>query len=362
MRPVRRFVPRLAARVALAATIALACATAAATAVALASTPPVPHLTYIVGLGTSNPQAVVSNVDGSGPVMLGQATSALLSPDGTQVAAIDTGTSSTLTVYPSAGGTPRVLPTSKSFMQLLAWSPDSKLLLVAVGTTPRGKLIVFDVAASPVTSTTIATGVLNGASFDPGGGADAIVYSLATNAAGTSFNLFLTTPSGTPTRQLTHDNHSKFPVWGQHGIAFSRLMTPAKGGTPMLQLWFIKPGGGGLRQLTNVTDAPAKSTGLTPIAFSADGEHLLANYIGPNLNWHEAYVLDLSRPKPQPRDLTGQNDGTTIGDAMSVAGGLVLATTGTSSDQAALSIEEFKWSGGKPTVLAKSGAYASWNL
>ena len=63
---------------------------------ALASTPPIPRLTYIVGLGTGNPQAVVSNVDGSAPVALGQATSALLSPDGTEVAAIDTGTSSTL--------------------------------------------------------------------------------------------------------------------------------------------------------------------------------------------------------------------------------------------------------------------------
>ncbi len=322
---------------------------------------PIPHLTYIVGLGTSNPQAVISNPDGTGPIALGPATSALLSPDGAEVAAINTGTSSTLTVYQTIDGTAHALKTSKAFMQLLGWSPDSKLLLVAVGTTPRGQLIVFDLAASPATATTVATGVVYGASFDPVGGGDAIVYSLATNAADTAFNLFLTTPSGTPTRQLTRDNRSKFPVWGQRGIAFSRVTAVTKGGTPTLQLWFMKPGGGGLRQLTNVTNGPAKSTGFTPIAFSANGQHLLANYIGPNLNWHEAYVLDLSRPKPVARDLTGQNSGTTIGDAISGSGALVLATTGASTDQAALSVEEFKWSGGKPTVLAKAGAYASWD-
>ena len=121
--------------------------------------------------------------------------------------------------------------------------------------------------------------------------------------------------------------------------------------SPALQLWFIRPGGAGLRQLTNVKVEP-KYTGLTPIAFSGDGDHLLANLVGPN--WYEAYVLDLGGPKVIVRDLT-QSNGTTIGEAISANGGLILATRGSSSDQAGLSIEEIPWSGAKTTIVAKSG-------
>jgi hypothetical protein len=316
-----------------------------------------PLLTYIVGLSTSKQQVVVAKPDGSAPRPLGQATSALLSPDGSMVAAIYTTTSSTLSVYQSAGGTARVLAKNQTFMQLLAWSPDSNLLLVAVGTAPRGQLVVYNAATRK--GTTIATGVFKGASFEPGS-TDGIVYALATDPNGSDFNLFVTTPSGTGTRQLTHDNHSEWPVWGHNGIVFSRL-TPTAKGAEALQLWSIKPSGANLAQLTNMTVPVKNAIGLTPIAFSADGKHLLANLVGPNLNWHEAYVLDLSKAKSTPRDLTGQNNGTTTGDAISTSGKLILATKGSSSDQASLSIEEFKWSGGKPTVIAKNAAYASWN-
>jgi hypothetical protein len=309
-------------------------------------------LAYISGVGTSKQQVVVSNVDGSSPKPLGLATSALMSPDGTHVAAIYTTSSSTLSVYPSAGGSAPVLAKNQPFMQLLSWSPDSKLLLVAVGTT-HVQLVVFNALSG--TSTKIATGVFKGASFEPGS-ADSIVYALANNYG---FNLFVATPNGTPLRQLTHDNRSEFPVWGHNGIVFSRV-TPDGKGASALQLWFVKPGGGGLRQLTSVS-VHAKYTGLTPIALSSNGQHVLANLVGPNLNWHEAYVVDLSKPKSAPRDLTGQNNGNTTGDAISTNGALVLATKGNSADQAALSIEEIPWNGGKPVVVAKTGAYASWN-
>jgi hypothetical protein len=354
MPAVRELPQRSAKRAALA--VLFAAVLACSNAVSLASTPPTAMLTYIVGLGTSKQQVVVAKLDGSSPRTLGPATSALLSPDGSMVAAIYTTSSSTLSVYPSAGGSDRVLARNQPFMQLLAWSPDSKLLLVAVGTAPRGQLMVFNAATRK--TTTIATGVFKGASFAPGQ-SDDVVYALASDSNGSDFNLFVTMPNGTATRQLTHDNHSQFPVWGHSGIVFSRL-TPAAKGSPTLQLWFIKPNGSGLAELTNMT-VPAKSTGLTPIAFSADGKHLLANLVGPNLNWHEAYLLDLGNSKSAPRDLTGQNNGTTTGDAISTNGKLILATKGSSSNLASLSIDEFKWSGGKPTVIAKNGAYASWN-
>ena len=62
------------------------------------------------------------------------------------------------------------------------------------------------------------------------------------------------------------------------------------------------------------------------------------------------------------RDLTGQGNGTTtIGDAISTTATAILADEGESSDQARSRSRTIKWNGGKPTVVAKNGAYASWN-
>jgi hypothetical protein len=118
----------------------------------------------------------------------------------------------------------------------------------------------------------------------------------------------------------------------------------------------MKPGTSNT-QLTNIA-IRAGLWGLTPVAFSFSGTHLLANFVGQSTT--EAYVLDLSAPKAQPRDLTGAGNGT-IGDAISRSGDVILVTQGKMEDQAADSIETVPWSGGKATVIAAHGAYASWN-
>lgn len=353
MPAVRRIPERWSSRVALAAV--LACAWLCANALSSAASAQPALLTYIVGLGTGRaPQVVVSRVDGSSARTLGRATSALLSPNGTSVAAINS-QDGTLSLYPAGGGAATILQSKTlNFMQLLAWSPDSKWLLVEVGSTPHAKLIVFNaVTGAP---TIVADGVFDGASFDPDG-SDDIVYALASNSGGSAFNLFVTTSTGSPTRQLTRDGRSELPVWGRIGIAYSRVTSRQKGEQPVLQLWLINPSGTSTRPLATVA-VPPNDTGLTPIAFSANGEHLLANLVGPNER--EAYVLDLSAPRSAPRDLTGGSNGT-IGDAISSTGTLILATKGSLSDEASLSVEEIRWGGGKTVVIAKNGAYASWN-
>ncbi len=71
-------------------------------------------------------------------------------------------------------------------------------------------------------------------------------------------------------------------------------------------------------------------------------------------------MVDLASPKTAPRDLTGEASGT-VGDAISAKGDLILLTKGTLQNPTASSVEAVKWSGGKPTVLAEHGAYASWD-
>ncbi len=319
-------------------------------------------MTYITALNSAAPQVWVSEISGSAALDLGPASSALISPDGTRVAAISiqkgqSGKTATLLLYATSGGSPTTLAQSQQFMQLLAWSPDSKLMLVEVGASPA-QLRVIDTATEA--TRTIATGVIDGASFSPSGG-DQIVYArAAVNTA--RVNIFTTSPTGTDTRQLTSDGLSEDPLWGPHGIAYSHETLRPKNPYPSLQLWFMSSAGSGAHQLA-VTHVAKSLEGLTPIAFSSNGKHLLANLIGPQgSDQAEAYVVDLSGAKPlPPRNLTGQPNGY-IGDAISSDGDTILVTKGVADNLAPLSIETIPWSGGKPTVVIAQGAYASWDV
>ncbi len=328
---------------------------------ALASTPAAaPLMTYIKGLVTNAPQVWVSGVDGSSPLALGPASSALLSPNGMEVAAVSIEKTqavkkSTLSLYATSGGSSATVSSSVQFMQLLAWSADSKLILVTVGASPA-QLDVVNVATDQIH--TIATGVIDGASFAPSS-SDQVAYARAAPST-TRVDLYVTSPSGTNTRQLTKDGRSEYPLWGPNGIVYSHEYIRAKDPYPELQLWFIKASGAGARQLTRIQVGP-QLEGLTPIAFSANGKHLLANFVGQDPQDHtEAYTIDLTGPKPLWRDLTGDGNGN-IGDAISADGKTILLTKGMTANLGPLSIETIPWSGGKPTTIVAQGAYASWN-
>jgi len=329
---------------------------------ALAATPAPPLMTYISNLDKPSPQAWLSGINGSSATEIGPANSALISPDGTAVAVIDiqkgqAAKASTLSLYAIGSGSPVGLLQSPQFMQLVSWSPDSKLLLVTVGASPA-QLRVIDVATGQ--AQTIATGVIDGAGFAPGP-SDQVVFARAPVNT-TRVNIYTTSSTGTATRQLTRDGLSEYPLWGPNGIVYSHETPRRKNPYPALQLWFMSSTGTGAHRLTE-TPVAANVEGLTPIAFSASGKHLLANFIGPQGSGHaEAYVVDLSGPKPPTaRDLTGEGNGN-IGDAISSDGRTVLLTKGVANNLAPLSIETIPWSGGKPTAVVAAGAYASWDL
>jgi dipeptidyl aminopeptidase/acylaminoacyl peptidase len=326
-----------------------------------AATPPL--MTYITDLNKPAPQVWVSGIGGSSATDLGPASSALISPDGDQVAALaiqkeSSGKAWTLTLYATEGGASVAVIQSVQFMQLLAWSPDSKLILVAIGASPA-QLRVLDTTTGE--SHTIATGVIDGASFAPDG-SDRVVYARA-QVNTTHVNLYTTSSTGADTRQLTHDGLSELPLWGPAGIVYSHetahsSTTPY----PAPQLWLITPSGRSERRLTAAPGgANAKGT-LTAIAFSGNGKHLLANLVGPQGSNHaEAYAVDLSGSTPvTPRDISGQGNGT-IGDAISSNGASVLLNQGLAANQTP-QLETIPWAGGKPTVIVARGAYGSWDL
>ena len=344
---------RRGARLAFAATTAAIWLCAAVASAAGASEK---LMTYITGL-TGQPYVWVALTDGGSAFRLGPALSALISPDGTQVAAVSIdkgqpGKPSTLSLYPTSGGLPMQVTKNVQLMQLLGWSPDSKLILITVG----AQLDVVNVATQQMH--TIATGAIYGASFAPGAGAQIVYARSAPNK--TAVNLYVTDAAGSTTREITHDGLSELPLWGKRGIVYSHETPRGKNPYPSLQLWMIKPGGAGAHQLTS-EKVPAQLEGLTPVGFSSDGTHLLANFVGPpGSNHTEAFTVDLSGRKPAIRDLTGESDGN-IGDAISGDGRSILVTKGTTDNLASLSIETIPWAGGKSTTVISQGAYASWN-
>jgi Tol biopolymer transport system component len=310
-----------------------------------------------VGSSTS-PEVMLATGSGGDPKPLGPATTAVLSPNGDYVAAVRSGSGSaahgsSLVLYSVASRRPaRVLRSSSAQLTILAWSPDSAWIAVIDGDSLVAVPLLHGKAR------TIATGTINGASFAPTP-PDRLVFARAASLlVGSKVNLYTVSLSGGAPRALTHDGLSQYPLWGPNGIVYSREESQS---STTYQLWSIKSDGGHPRQLTDLT-LSASFYGLEPIAFSANGQHLLANLVGANTT--EAWTIDLSAKQVLARDV-GMPDATTIGNAISSDGSTLLLTEGSAelagNDFEGQSVAIVPWSGGLPTVVAAHAAFASWS-
>jgi hypothetical protein len=317
-----------------------------------------PYVAFIQHPRTVNPTVAIASGDGSGVRTLGHGTAALISPDGSVVAVVEdlpSNQGSTLSLYPAAGGAARQLYHSAAFINMFGWSADSDLLLVDApsGLKESGPLLAISVADG--TSQTIANGVIQGASFSQAGNDD-VVYALSTSLQTKApVNLFTSSPSGGDTKELTDDGHSVDPLWGPNGIVFARFRSRGEDKAPINQLWSIDADGSGAKQLTHMSVGPLVE-GLQPIAFSADGKHLLAAFEGEDTS--ASWTVDLSGPTAVVRDLNKIYDGNTP-DGISRDGKTILLSTGFEGSPS--SVETVPWHGGKPKVLVKGGADASWD-
>lgn len=291
--------------------------------------------------------------DGSGAIALGTNYSgAQVSPDGSSVLAVRQSRRGANQLYllPAAGGQPTLLlPSVQS--RLYAWSPDSRL--VAAVTAKR--LLLVDIASGGVSD--LAFGVFTGRSlsFSPAG--DQVAFAQAVSPALNSPSDVYTVPvaGGAPT-QLTFDGESTNPVWGPTQIAYSRGPR-RRTDFPELNLWLMNPDGGNQRQLTFLGVRPLV-TGLNPVAWSAGGGQLLANYGGQDTS--QAFAVDPLTG--DARDLGASPFDGTAPFALSRDGTQVLAQTGAvegpGAGQATVTIP---FAGGPPTVLVPNGLNPDWN-
>jgi hypothetical protein len=111
-----------------------------------------------------------------------------------------------------------------------------------------------------------------------------------------------------------------------------------------------------VRKLTHVR-VGSLVQGLVPLAFSADGARLLAEFEGEDTS--EAYAVDVA---------TGRARGVRVGRQEVQAGGissdgstLLLDTDSFEQAPSRGRIVTQPWAGGSPTVLVAHGGQASWN-
>jgi hypothetical protein len=287
-------------------TVLLCACTACSTAPAIAVAPSVPpaavaRLTYLTETATSTPKVWIASVSGSERKLLGPGQQPLLAPNGQSVAAGLFGTvvgaqeqGPSMVIYPATGGAPTTyLNLATATATPLAWSPDSRYLAVmrqSTGVTniaAGSGLDVIDTQTGTVAS--IAEGQIYGASFAQDG-SDRVVFgrslSLSPSAAA---NLYVSNPDGSGLRRLTSDGRSLNPIWGPRYIAYDHERL-RRNYAPRYDIWLRSPSSSAARRLTNV---PANKlvVGLVPIAFSASGSRLLAEFEGQDTSG--AYAVNV---------------------------------------------------------------------
>ena len=135
----------------------------------------------------------------------------------------------------------------------------------------------------------LAYGTIYGASFARDG-SDRLVYARAANQTlSARVNVHVVSAGGSGDTPLTHDGRSLNPVWGRLGIAFDRERLRRRA-DPAYEVWLMAAQGSHRARLTSV-GVPPLQDGLVPIAFSADGTRLLAEYEGADTS--RAWAVDV---------------------------------------------------------------------
>ncbi len=333
---------------------ALAAALAAAVS-ACAAAPAHATLAYVTGLLKGHPVVWSAGDDGSARVKLATgAYNPKVSPDGERVAYLIGARSATLKVKPAGGGSAITVAKKVWYYETVQWAPDSVRIGVITGreTGPyQLKLCNVDTRSCR----TVAKGYFQGLSFAPSG--EGLAYARAfTDSFPPKANLYVTAlEPGSAVRKLTDDGNATWPAWGPQEIAFDRGRTPPrKGDYDKLDIYTINPDGSGLERVTH-TNPPFLLAGLQPLGWSDSGKRLLAQYGGQDTS--EAWRVNANTGKAV--DATGGFDGV-VGWAISRDGSTILATTGYFDDPNG-DVVSVPWSGGEPTVLAKSAHQPSWN-
>jgi len=348
---------------AIAGLLAIVVAIAVAVGLSAGSDSTQARIAYVTRGARSATEIWVADTDGSAAHRLGPGTQPLLAPDEGLVAAT-TATSASggpaLTLFATSGSSRhRFFDAARATAVARAWSTDSRYLAVVLSSTDPGsdaasKLVVIDTWLG--TSRVIAHGPIEGAGFAPDG-SDRIVYASAASTALTAaVDLHIATAGGSARVQITHDGRNLNPVWGAGGIAFDRQRL-RRSAAPAYQVVSMRADGSARRPLTQLPAAP-QIDGLVPIAFSADGKHLLAENEGQDTS--QAWAITVATRHVVELKVAGHS---VCGAGISARGDTVLVDRGGFLGAPGQgTVESLSFSGDHARVLVARGSQPSWNL
>lgn len=290
--------------------------------------------------------------DGSAAHRLSQGSAPHISPSGKLVAYAS---SHGLAVISAAGGHPRILIASGwQDEPTLAWSPDSKTLVAVTGSSELSTkhLVWIDVASGRIRRTLASGYEFFGADFAPDG--SRVVYTRAPTVK-MNTDLFIVTVATGRVRRFTDDQRSFAALWGRGWIVFARSRKPARSNdAPKQDLYLMKPARTDFHRLT-FTSPGFLLAGLTPVAWSAGGKRLLAEFVGQDTS----YAQTVNPSTGQVRRVGVPSQGL-VGYALSHDGRWILATTG-GPDPSDSNVVMVPYDGGKLRVLARHAGSPDWS-
>lgn len=317
------------------------------------------RLVYERGFRTSHPTIWLARDDGRGAHRLAFGSSPKISSDGRLVAYAG---GQGLMLVSAAGGRARLL--LRGTLAPIGWSPDRKRI-AAVEQTPTTRtnpgsetFVTIDVASGRVYQIAPA-GVpeLWAMSFSPDG--SQLAYTRMASANPSRDDIYRAPATGGRSVRLTHDGQSMWPVWGPSWMVFIRQSAPSpRDHIPKQNLYLVKSSGASLHRLTNVTIGD-QMFGFTPIAWSANGRRLIAEFNGVGTD----YVVTVD-PRTGAVHRVGKPTGGTAGHGVS---GTALSHDGAAilgvqdAITAIPSVVTLPYQGGRPRVLARNAISPSWS-
>jgi hypothetical protein len=316
-------------------------------------------IAYTIENGNGPPKVAVASANGSSPRTLAKGSVPSLSPNGKSVAfGTEGGGGPSLVVYSPAGKlTGKYFNSKQVAVGPIAWSRDSRYLAVGLtdvnATTQIGKsgMAIVDTTTGKIYM--VAHGMVSGASWNPAG--DSVVFGLTTKANFSGgWNLYTSGPNTITLHKITTNNNSLNPVWGKLGIAYTLSKGRGKNNAPQYQVWLLN--GSHNTQITNV-HASTLQSGLVPLAVSANGVDMIADFVGEDTSI--AYTVNLKTHASKELMVSGQ---TATPWGVSKNGRRVLVVFGGfEASPSAGKIETLPFGGGSPTVLVAHGNLPSWN-
>jgi Tol biopolymer transport system component len=330
-------------------------------AAALLALPAAASATLAYSTNVFHPHVWVAKDDnGKGAKAIGAGTDAKVSPNGELVVferepAGKGGPE--MKLYDVATGKTRTIfsPWWESFT--FAWSPDSTMVAALRGSElGRRTLCVIDIATGKVTP--IATGYFNGVSFSPN--SKEIAFGLAASESyPPKSDVYRYPLAGRAAHALTRDQISGYPLWGPTGriVFVKQLNAKQRKYGPKNDLFLMNRNGSGVRRLTHTVVDPLTS-GLYPVAWSASGNQLLANFGGQDTQ----YAVAVNPQTGAETSLSPGNSETGfVGVDLTANGRTALGYLGGfEGGGTQLRIASVPFQGGRPRIVVRGGFSPSW--